>query len=223
MSYALGSTTDIGTLLTNVKEELGLINSTSYDFFLRRLITEASNEIFSLDMTEQRQEILTIEDKSVKLPCEFLMFNKGYGWRFVWDDCTYSDWYQPIASNGAFFKNNRNCGMWDSVQRIGEFLYFDHLSIDAPRKIEISGLFVKCNEDGSPYIPKINTRPIVAYACYKFIRANMRNPQWGFNGVQMADFKQEWVNGKIYVTARSKMPDAMDKQVLRRLWNAKLG
>jgi hypothetical protein len=63
----------------------------------------------------------------------------------------------------------------------------------------------------------------VAYACYKFIRANMRNPQWGFAGIQMADFKQEWVNGKAYITARSKMLDAMAKQVLRRLWNAKLG
>jgi hypothetical protein len=105
---------------------------------------------------------------------------------------------------------------------VGNFLYFDSWDESLPTQIEVSGLFLKRNEDGSMYIPEVNTRVAVAYACYKFILGRINQPQFGYNSLQLGEYKQEWSNGKKWVQARSKMPDAMMKAVIRRNWNALL-
>jgi hypothetical protein len=173
--------------------------------------------------TEQRQEILDITDKRAKLPCDFIMFNKNGGWRFV-DNGTpyYSWWYQPIPSNNAFFKNNHTAEFpgWDTMQMINNYLYFDVFGEDTPTQIEVSGLFLRRNPDGSIFIPEILERPVSAYACYKFIRSRLGNPQFQFTMAQMNDFKLEWSKGKSWAEAKSKLPDAIYKVVLTRMWNS---
>lgn len=222
MSYALTATTDLETLLTNVKEELSLTNTTSHDFQLRRLLKEGAKEIFSLDNVEQRPEVLDIIEKKAKLPCDFMMFNKLGGWRFTNNGITDNYWYRPVVVGGAFFRNNNNQYCWETVQRVGGCLYFDNWDDIMPRQIEISALFIKKNENGSVYIPEVQTRPLVAYAAYKFIRSKLGMQGFSYNQVQMNDFKIEWSNGKKYVQAKSKMPDAMTKITAARVWNALL-
>lgn len=223
MAYTLTSTTNIDSILTSVKEELSLLNTTAHDFQLRRLIQEAAKEIVSTDNTEQRQEIVDIVEKKAKLGCEFIMFNKQGGWRFTNNGLPTSDWYRPIATGNPFFKNNDNRYIgWDTVQRVGDYLYFDNWGETMPSQLEISALFIKINEDGSPYIPENQTRPLIAYPCYKFIRSKLGMQGYTYNQVQMMDFKLEWVNGKKSVQAISKMPDALTKSVANRLWSSLL-
>lgn len=222
MSFALGSNTGLSTLLTNVKEELALEDNTNFDFFLERLLKESIKYTFSKDNTDIRQEVLDIVDKRAKLPCDFILFDKSGGWRFTDNGrplCNY--WYRPVSVNNAFFKNTDNEIVgWETVQRIGDYLYFDVYGLTLPLQIEIRGMFIKKNPDGSLFIPEIFTRPCVAYACYKFIRSRLGNPQFNFTIAQMQSFEKEWVNGKPWAEAKSKMPDALDKQVLSRIWNS---
>ena len=83
MSLAIGEETTIEAILTSVKEELELTNTTTQDFYLRRLIKETERSIFSLDQTIQESAVLNIENNMAKLPCEFVMFNMTGGIRFV--------------------------------------------------------------------------------------------------------------------------------------------
>lgn len=222
MSFTLGSKTDLGTLLTNVKEELALEDNTNFDFYLERLLKEAIKYTFSMDNVEPRQEVLDIVDKRAKLPCDFILFDKSGGWRFSDNGrplCNY--WYNPISIDNSFFKNTDNEFVgWETVQRVGDYLYFDVYGLSLPTQIEIRGVFLKRNPDGSLFIPEILTRPYVAYACFKFIRSRLGNSQFGFNVVQMQSFEKEWSNGKRWAEAKSKLPDALTKQVLSRIWNA---
>lgn len=222
MSFALGSKTELGILLTNVKEELAIEDNTNFDFFLERLLKEAMKYMFSMDNVEPRQEVLDIVDKRAKLPCDFVIFDKNGGWRFTNNGIPLCDWwYAPVVMNNSFFKNNSPDFVgWETVQRIGEYLYFDVYGSNLSSQIEIRGLFLKRNSDGSLFIPEIVTRPCVAYACYKFIRSRLGNPQFGFTMAQMASFEKEWSYGKKWAQAKPKLPDAMDKQVLRRIWNS---
>jgi hypothetical protein len=221
MSYTLDSTTTFDKLLTNVKEDLGLEDTTAFDFHLNRYLKEAAADICSLDDTEQRQEVINIMDKRAKLPCGFIMFNKSCGWRFTDNGnplCNW--WYEPVVSGGAFFKNNGQYWTgWNTVQRVGNYLFFDEFDAGLPDQIEISGLFLKLNPDGSTYIPENQNRPIVAYACWKFARSRMRFPQFGFTVAQLQSYEYEWKAGKAAVEANSKMPDAMERQVLKRMWS----
>lgn len=223
MSYALGSTTTLDSILTNVKEELGLFNTTAQDFYLRRLIKEGEKEIFSLDQVEQRQEVVDITDNQAKIPCNFVMFNKLGGVRFYnnGQPCT-DHWYAPVSSGATFFRNNDNhYSYWESVQRVGNYLYLDGTNDNTPRQLEICGLFLKVNSDGTCYIPEIHNRPLTAYACYKFIRSRL-NGQYGFTLGQLNDYKTEWSLGKKSVQAKSKMPDGLEKSVINRGWNSLL-
>jgi len=221
MSYQLEGTTTLDSILTNVKEELGLFNTTAQDFYLRRLIKEGEKEIFSLDQVEKRQEVIDITNNQAKLPCNFVMFNELGGVRFYSNGSQTSDhWYAPVSSGATFFRNNNtnNCGYWETIQRIGNYLYIDGTNNDTPLQLEVSGLFLKVNADGTCYIPEMHNRPLTAYACYKFIRSRL-NSQYGFTLGQLQDYKIEWSNGKKAVQAKSKMPDALQKAVINRGWN----
>ena len=67
MSLAIGEETTIEAILTSVKEELELTNTTTQDFYLRRLIKETERSIFSLDQTIQESAVLNIENNMAKL------------------------------------------------------------------------------------------------------------------------------------------------------------
>jgi hypothetical protein len=224
MSFAIDEETTIEAVLTSIKEELELTNTTNQDFYLRRLIKETEQNIFSLDQTIQSSEILTIENNMAKLPCDFVMFNMTGGIRFVnINNEPYGDYITPTNIKRPFFKNNTGYG-WSTVQQNKRCLNFDGYwdgsrnSLPSNR-VEIGGLFLRKNDLGGMYIPKLHERPLIDTVCYKFIRSRINNRQYGFLLAQMEDYKKTGSLGITAVTAKSKMLDANQKQVLAQVWN----
>lgn len=224
MSLAIGEETTIEAILTSVKEELELTNTTTQDFYLRRLIKETERSIFSLDQTIQESAVLNIENNMAKLPCEFVMFNMTGGIRFVdVNNMPFGTYINPTNIRRPFFTNNSGYG-WSTVQQNKNCLYFDgyYNGTDnslPSNKVEISGLFLRKNDLGGMYIPLLHERPLIDTVCYKFIRSRINNKQYGFLLAQMEDYKRAGSWGIKAVTAKSKMLDANQKQVLAQVWN----
>lgn len=224
MSIALGEETTIEAVLTSVKEELELTNTTTQDFYLRRLIKETERNIFSLDQTIQSSEILDITNNMAKLPCDFVMFNIAGGIRFIGvDNLPYGEYIRPTNIRRPFFTNNANYG-WSTVQQNKNCLYFDGyyngIENSLPSsKVEVGGLFLRKNDLGGMYIPLLHERPLIDSVCYKFIRSRINNRQYGFILAQMEDYKRAASWGIKAVTAKSKMLDANQKQILAQVWN----
>jgi hypothetical protein len=224
MSIAIGEETSIESVLTSVKEELDLKNTTNEDFYLRRLIKETERNIFSLDQTIQSSEILDIENNMAKLPCDFVMFNITGGIRFIGvDNMPVGFWIYPTNIRRPFFTNNSGYG-WSTVQQNKQCLYFDgyYNGVDnslPSNKVEVGGLFLRKNDLGGMYIPMLHERALIDTTCYKFIRSRINNKQFGFLLAQMEDYKRASSWGIKAATAKSKMPDANQKQILAQVWN----
>lgn len=223
MSYSIYEQTTIDAILTDVKEDLFLTNTTKYDFQLRRIITDGYKSIRSLYDVIQTIETVEICNSAAKLPCNLVEFNREGGIRFGpfnQSNPSISAWCHPVFTNQAFFKNdihnNPQFFGFTTAQIVGDFLQFNS---DIPfTKVHMSFLGLRFNADGTPFNPLVFKRPLGAYACYKFIRASKHLT--GHTDTQMMDFKREWCLGKDEAEAYSKKPDMLLMQAIVRMYNA---
>ncbi len=223
MSYAIGEQTSVDEILTDVKESLLLSDTDMYDFELRRLIKKGYKSICSLDDTIETIAELPIINGVVNLPCGFIRFNKRGSITFDRPDPQNpfnGNWFRIIYTGQAFFRtvnpNDFWCRYFTSVQVIGTKLVFNS---NIPQKniwLAFEGLRV--NPDNTPFMPKITERVLGAFSCYEWILAHKHIT--GHTSEQMNEWKTTWINGKSQAEAVSKMPDALKKQAIIRLWNS---
>lgn len=223
MSYSIYEQTSVDEILTDVKEALLLNDTTLYDFELRRLIKKAYKSICSFDNTIEMIEELPIKNGVVKLPCNFIKFDRRGSLCFDKPNnltpfnC---NWFHIYYTGQAFFRNIGINDFWNkyftSVQIVGTNLIFNSNISQKNLWIAYEGL--RINSDNTPFMQKRAERPLMAFACWQWIRSHKHIT--GHTDSQMQDYKIEWSNGKSEVEAKSKMPDALTKKAITRLWNS---
>lgn len=214
--YSNVATVDKDQLLTSVKEELELFNTTEEDWYLEAKIIEAAKEICSLDTIENKCAIIPVfAFKYFPLPCDFIdfitgssiVFRKGGNplsycqpvyqgiqrFSFSWDR-SYTGWAYD-RENLIYIESNR-------------VMVNPNLELD---EVEITYEGVRyIDAEGNLWIPESHARAIVAYACYKFKRRKERPYQ---------DYQREWTMGKRMLVGKAGMLNPYQKKRLTFIMN----
>lgn len=223
MAIATYSYVLVKELVAKAKINCGIYNGTLRDTDFKYWIQEAANEMCTALEYKEYTATLPICDHSAKLPCEFVKFDKPHPIAFTSSGLEKStDWianWRVTYTGGAFVtcspinQTSTILGVPTIMVQNGEILFSNN--IDAT-EVTISYLGLYVNDDGVPYIPEKNARPIIAYACYMYhltgLSADNIIERWN----------RLWTNGKLQRRAASKIPDSLQKEQISRIMNTLL-
>lgn len=222
MSYATYSYTTTDKLIAEVKVELEVQVE---DIRFKRWVLEAVKEMRTQLDTIQKTATLSICNLSAELPCDFVKFNRYQSITFTTDGIASqsSDFYgyEFYWTNGPYVQcnpyNSSSLGnLLPPVINIEDGKIWFSGNCANETEVTISYLALNLDEDGSIKIPEINSRPIIAYACYKYHRVMQSRPHI------IQDYKNEWTFGRQQRNAQSKLPDAYQQAALSRIMNTLL-
>lgn len=214
MPYATYDYTTLDQMLAQAKVELRLDYTNSEDFYILRFLLKCSEEMMTKTEFIEKPEILPIDCGIAILPCDFVKFDRPYPLRFTCNglpDNAYS-WLTVTYTGGPMF-NCLPCNSGVPVINIqdGKIQFSTHITAT---ECEISYLGLNIDADGKLKIPRINSRPIIAGACYMYLRA-LEKPS-----TLWSDYKQEWILCKANRRGMANMLNSFERQQMYRTMNA---
>jgi hypothetical protein len=224
MSYPTYQYTTLTKLLNEVKLELQMDDTNTEDIYIIRYIIVAIGEMMTaLDYVE-KDALLNIDCFVADLPCDFIKFDRPYPLYFpqALQTIATNNWYVNnfnfvYNTGGAFFtcpqiNNNFDC-QWGvpTINVQDGKLYFSNNIDSSINQCAISYQGMNVDENGIIKVPAINARPIVAYACYKYLRTKKQ---------PYTDFKDEWQRGKGHRKGLANLPDWFQARQAALLFNS---
>jgi len=222
MPYPTYKYTTLDALLEETKVEMLMdTNGNSEDLYILKFLMKCSAEMMTRTEFIEKDALLPIDCFIAELPCDFVKFDRPYPLAFTVNGVINTNvcgWFSATYTGGPIFdiaidSTTSDWGLPVIQVQNGQIQFSNNI---AATQCVISYLGLNIDDQGRLKIPVINSRPIIAGACYMYKRA-LEKPR-----ATWQDYKDEWTLGKMDRRGTANMLNSFEQQQLSRTMNTML-